>query len=109
MVYDDFEITEHPALQYTVVVDLPKLTTKLWDFENRENPPILHRKETFVDTDFPNYELFASLTAQEEKAGLLSRNDIGTRKNWEALLKEQGFKIENHHLLKTELEITNQT
>lgn len=98
MVYEDFDKIAHPALLYTVVVDLPKMTTKLWDFETRENPPILHRKETFVGTDYPSYSKFAKLTKQEEKQGLLSRNDIGTRKNWELILNEKSLKISGHQL-----------
>ncbi|MBC99342.1 MAG: hypothetical protein CME63_16485 [Halobacteriovoraceae bacterium] len=100
MVYEDFQKFAHPALLYTVVVDLPKLTTKLWDFELRENPPILHRKETFVGEDFPGYEKFRKLTKQEESKDLLSRNDIGTRKRWEAILEENGLKISGHTLKK---------
>ncbi len=98
MVYEDFDKVAHPALQYTVVVDLPRMTTKLWDFETRENPPILHRKETFIGEDYPYFSKFQKLTKQEEKHGLLSRNDIGTRKNWESILLEQNLKISGHQL-----------
>lgn len=98
MVYEDFDTVAHPALRYSIVVDLPKLTTTLWDFENRENPPILHRKETFVSEDYPSYEKFLKLTKSEEKKGLLSRNDIGTRKGWEQLLKDNNLSIKGHQL-----------
>jgi DNA phosphorothioation-associated putative methyltransferase len=100
MVYEDFDKVPHPALLYTVVVDLPKMSTKLWDFETRANPPILHRKETFVGEDYPGYSKFKKLTLSEEKAGLLSRNDIGTRNGWKNVLEENGRKLSGHTLRK---------
>jgi DNA phosphorothioation-associated putative methyltransferase len=103
--YEDFEKVPHPALLWTTVVDLPKLTTKVWDFETRENPPILHRKETFVGSDFPGYEKFKKLTEKEEKAGLLGHNHIGNKKNWEAFLQQEGYELRGHQLKK--LQVTN--
>lgn len=100
MVYEDFDDVPHPALRYTYVIDVPKAEAKFWNFENRENPPILHRKETFVAPDYPLYEKFRKLTAQEEKAELLSLNTIGTRNNWELLLAQKGYKIAGHTLRK---------
>ena len=100
MVYEDLDTVAHPALRYTYVVDVPKAEVKFWDVENRENPPILHRKETFVSPDYPLYEKFKKLTAQEEKAELLSLNNIGTRLQWQSLLTEKNFKISGHSLRK---------
>ena len=102
MVYEDFDSVAHPALLYTYVIDVPKANIKLWDFRNRENPPILHRKETFVSPDYPLYEKFKKLTAQEEKAELLSLNTIGTKEGWETLLKQKGLTITGHSLKKLE-------
>jgi len=101
MVYEDFDAVAHPALRYTYVIDVPKAEAKFWNFENRDNPPILHRKETFVGSDYPLYEKFRKLTAQEEKAELLSLNTIGTRSNWEALLAQRGYKLAGHTLRKS--------
>jgi hypothetical protein len=54
-----------------------------WDYYNSENPPILHRKETFLPKEHPLYEKFARLTRQEEKHGLLDDTPtIGTRNGW---------------------------
>lgn len=101
--YEDFEKVAHPALLWTTVVDLPKLSTKVWDFETRENPPILHRKETFVGEDFPGYDKFKKLSEKQEKAGLLGHNNIGNRKNWEAFLTEEGYEIKGHQLRKLKI------
>jgi len=48
-------------------VNLSSLYVHFRDYSSSDNPPILHRKETFVDQTYPNYEKFAKLTAQEEK------------------------------------------
>ena len=63
-----------------------------YDYATSTNPPILHRKETFLP---PGHELvakFARLTRQEEKHGLLDETaTIGTREGWERRLAERGF------------------
>jgi DNA phosphorothioation-associated putative methyltransferase len=65
------------------------------------NPPILHRKETFLLPDHPLYARFARLTAQEEKHGLLDDSaTIGTRDGWEARLAAAGFALRGHRLVR---------
>lgn len=100
LAYEDFDEEEHPALLYSYSVDIPKNHIEFWDFTTRENPPILHRKETFVGSDYPYYEKFKKLTEAEEQAGLLSSNNIGTLLKWYELLNEKGYTIEDHQLLK---------
>lgn len=100
LIYEDFEKVAHPALLYSLVVDLPKMSIKLWDFETRDNPPILHRKETFVSESFPSFDKFQKLTRKEESLGLLSRSDIGTRNSWQNILKENKLKIQGHRIIK---------
>lgn len=100
LAYEDFDEEEHPALLYSYSVDIPKNHIEYWDFTTRENPPILHRKETFVGSDYPMYETFKNLTNQEEEAGLLSNSSIGTLLKWYELLNEKGYTIQDHKLLK---------
>jgi hypothetical protein len=65
------------------------------------NPPILHRKETFLTAGHPLHGKFARLTAQEEKNGLLDETSgIGTRDGWQARLTERGFTLKGHRLVK---------
>jgi len=84
-----------------VRVYLPTASYGIKNFSNSEKPPILHRKESFLDPLHPRYAEFAQLSAQEEELGLLSRSDIGMRKGWEALLKERHLDIVGHSLLRT--------
>ena len=100
LAYEDFDEEEHPALLYSYSVDIPKNHIEFWDFTSRENPPILHRKETFVGPDYPHYEMFKKLTEAEDEAGLLSNNTIGTLVKWYELLNEKGYEIVDHQLLK---------
>jgi len=42
--------------------------------------------------------VFRELTIAEERAGLLSRNGIGFRRQWEEVLDAQNIQIEGHTL-----------
>ena len=46
--YPTFLSESYPALVRSVTIDLVKLTHKITDYANYDNPPILHRKETMV-------------------------------------------------------------
>lgn len=99
--YPGFEDLPHPELTYSVRVFLPTASYGIKNFSDSENPPILHRKETFVDAFHPRYVEFAELSAQEEALGLLGRTDIGTRKGWQAVLQEKGLQLVGHSLVFT--------
>jgi DNA phosphorothioation-associated putative methyltransferase len=83
--YPDFDTDPHPGLKLSYRVDLTQKTCVKRTY-SKTNPPILHRKETFVLPDYPHYEEFKEITRREEAAGLLNRKDIGYRKNWERIL-----------------------
>jgi DNA phosphorothioation-associated putative methyltransferase len=100
--YPDFEKDPHPALAETVIVDLVTGKSRRDDYRSRANPPILHRKETFIPPDHPLHGKFAKLTMQEEAAGLLEDTSrIGFRLNWERALSERGLCFKGHRLVET--------
>ena len=99
--YPDFDDVAHPTLAFSVVVWLDTMVAKFYDFSRRPNPPILHRKETFVPQDHPNRDRFAQLTRQEERRGLLDREEIGTLRGWEGLLEAEGLRVGGHVLRRT--------
>ncbi len=100
LVYPDFETAPHPALQTSMQIDLRDLHVTYRDYDTVENPPILHRKETFIATDNPLYEKFANLTQQEEAWGLLDHsNSIGTRKQWQRRLEENCAELRGHRVI----------
>ncbi|MDE0395536.1 MAG: DNA phosphorothioation-associated putative methyltransferase [Gammaproteobacteria bacterium] len=96
--YPEFDEVAHPTLAFSVVVQLDTMVATFHDFSGRANPPILHRKETFVPTHYPRRQLFARLTRQEERRGLLNREEIGTRNGWRRLLDAEGLKVAGHVL-----------
>ena len=108
LVYEDFDEVEHPALLYSYVVDIPKAKISEWNYSTRENPPILHRKETFVGADYPLYEKFKSLSDAEESLGLLGHNHIGTLVKWEDFLLNKGLVIIDHQVKKIPAELVAQ-
>ena len=75
--YPEFDEVAHPRLAASVVVWLDTMKARLYDFSDRENRPILHRKETLVPSDYPGRERFARLTRQEDRRNLLSAPEIG--------------------------------
>ncbi|GBO55075.1 hypothetical protein APA_3125 [Pseudanabaena sp. lw0831] len=98
--YPNFDTDPHPALHHSIQVDLKAQIVQQRDYQNPPNPPILHRKETFVNPDYPNYQLFAQLTKQEEAIGLFHETrTIGTRKGWEQRLQEYNVKLKGHQVI----------
>jgi hypothetical protein len=97
--YPDFLDDPHPVLRHAVTVDLATGRYRATDYSNSLNPPILHRKETFLRPDHPMREQFAALTRTEETAGLYDETEtIGFKLNWERLLKSKGLSILGHEL-----------
>lgn len=98
--YPDFEKDPHPALAEAVLVDLVTGKSRRDDYRNRANPPILHRKETFLPPEHPLHRKFFKLTQQEEAAGLLEDTArIGFSINWERILAEKGLGFKGHRLV----------
>jgi len=84
LLYLNFDSDPHPALQVSCQVDLITHQVNQRNYRDSQNPPVLHRKETFVTPDYPLYQLFAELTRQEEALGLLDHSrSIGTRESWQ--------------------------
>ena len=97
--YPDFESIAHPALQWAMLIDLRDLSLRFRDYSHQENPPILHRKETFLSPNHPLYSKFAKFTKSEEKAGLFSETKtIGNQQGWEQRLRDCGVQIKNHRV-----------
>lgn len=98
--YPEFESDPHPALALSVTVHLQTFRVRYRNFANYKNPPILHRKETFLGTDHTLYEKFARLTRIEESKGLFEDTSrIGTRDGWEYILAAKGYYLRGHRLL----------
>ncbi len=101
LVYPDFETNPHPALVRSVKLSLRTREIDCLEYGSSANPPVLHRKETFLPPDHPLHARFARLSEQEEKHGLLSDTaTIGTRDGWNARLNDVGFSVRGHRLVR---------
>ena len=99
--YPDFEDEAYPPLHHSYTINLEKKTVRESSYKKSDNPPILHRKETFVDESFPLAPLFKEITAEGEAIGLYEKsNGIGFKKNWERLIKSKGYFLDDEGRLK---------
>ncbi len=100
--YPDFDRDPHPVLRRTTYVHLGALDVDERDYSDSDNPPILHRKETFVTGDYPQHDKFARLTAQEERFGLLSggTREIGNLHGWQERLTACGVTLRGHRVVR---------
>lgn len=98
--YPRFFEEPHPALAEAIVVDLGTGQSKSLSYLDRDNPPILHRKESMISAEHPKTAEFKELSAEEEKHGLYDQsNRIGFKQNWEKLLREKGLAYQGHRLV----------
>lgn len=94
--YPNFESDSYPSLHQSRTIDLNKLTVRSADYSNSDNPPILHRKESFVLGSHPLCDLFKEITKEGEDAGLYENaRNIGFRKNWDRLIKRNGYFLDS--------------
>ena len=101
LAYPEFERQAHPALATSLRADLRTFHVKWRDFRDSTNPPVLHRKETFVPAVHPTREKFARLTRQEERLGLYDEPTlIGTRAGWQRALDAARVSVAGHRVVR---------
>jgi len=97
--YPSFLTESYPALHNSILVNLDNLSLRESDYSKSDNPPILHRKETFLKPDHPSITLFSDITKEGEAIGLYENpKTIGFRKSWERLISRKGFTLVNGRL-----------
>lgn len=97
--YPEFDQDPHPLLRTSTIVDWMTGAIDTRDYSDAPNPPLLHRKETFLASNYPRYNCFTHLTQQQVAMGLLDNaRESGTLLNWEKRLTQQGLEIHNHAL-----------
>jgi len=98
--YPEFFEESYPALHTSYTVNLEQGTYRKASYINSENPPILHRKETFIKSDHPSIEAFKAITKEGEVAGLYENTKtIGFKQSWERLISRKGYTLENGRLI----------
>jgi hypothetical protein len=98
--YPGFFDDPFPTLAASWLVDLGAGTVGYRTYADSLNPPILHRKELLLPAEHPQRDAFAALTAACESIGLFDEpTRIGYRRQWLALVREKGYRIEGHALV----------
>jgi len=105
LTYADFEKDPHPRLSNSLSVSLQTFRVRERDYSDSANPPILHRKETFVCSTHPLFERFQRLTAQEERFGLYAEpSSIGTLVGWKETLERIGVELRGHRVVRRRID-----
>ncbi len=100
--YPDFFQDAYPALKQSVTVDLVKLSHRITKYEHRDNPPILHRKETLIPENHPKFEEFLMITQEGETIGLYENSRmIGFKDSWERLTAKHGYELVDGRLFRS--------
>ncbi|PNI05977.1 hypothetical protein C1N32_02990 [Vibrio diazotrophicus] len=100
--YPNFYNDSYPSLRQSLNVDLTKLSHKITSYEETENPPILHRKETMILPESGYYEHFVSITQEGENAGLYENSRlIGFKNSWENLIERHGYELVDGRLFRS--------
>ena len=90
--YPTFLEEPYPKLSHSWTIDLSKLSVREADYATSENPPILHRRETFLSKDHPQWHYFNEFTKEGEEAGLYENSRIiGTQNGWERVIRRKGL------------------
>lgn len=105
LLYEPFENVAFPALLAVNRVRLQDGDVARTDYSRRENPPILHRKETLLRTDDPRRPVFAAVTRLAEEHGLFKdAHRIGTRKVWLQRVEAAGLIVKGPKLLRRDVD-----
>lgn len=100
--YPDFDEHPHPTLDWTYGVEMATLKSGFQRFGDRENRPLLHRKEEFLERDDPDVEKYRRLTAAEMRAGLYQNPTmIGLERGWARELERCGVTLRGHRVVKS--------
>jgi DNA phosphorothioation-associated putative methyltransferase len=92
--YPDFYQDSYPALKQSLNVDLTRLTHKITCYQDSDNPPILHRKETMILPDSPFFQSFLDITQEGVNAGLYENSRlIGFKRTWLNLIEKNGYEL----------------
>ena len=98
--YPEFAEDPFPSLSESWLVDLDHSTVSYRTYAESFNPPILHRKELLLPPSNPMREAYAALTTMAESIGLFDEpKRIGYRRQWLALVRDKGYRIEGHALV----------
>ena len=94
--YPRFESYPYPELHESWTVDLKALGVRKAQYSDAKNPPILHRRESFLPVGHSLIEAFKKFTAHGESIGLYENpKQIGSLLGWKRALRNKGFGLDD--------------
>ena len=97
LLYPDFFGYPYPELHKSFSVDLEKKSCSTRDYSGSSNPPILHRRESFLAPGDPHISEFSTFTAEGEALGLYEdTRRIGFKKQWLDLIQSKGHSLDSN-------------
>lgn len=97
LTYEPFDDSAFPALLDSHAVDLERQRVTLRSFTASKNPHILHRKELLLPAQHLRRAVYAKLTAELERRGMMvEMAGMGFKQLWAARLAEAGIRIDDH-------------
>ncbi|MBR1285378.1 DNA phosphorothioation-associated putative methyltransferase [Bradyrhizobium sp. AUGA SZCCT0177] len=100
LLYPGFFEDPFPVLLQTVAVDLRNSVLSRRSYQDSLNPPILHRKELLLPLGHASRKRFEALTTAVEALGIFQTGEpIGFRRQWNELLANTGYRLDNHTLV----------
>lgn len=100
--YPTFFTEAYPSLKQSVTVNLSKLSHRIVEYSDTDNPPILHRKETMLTKEHECYEEFQAITQEGENAGLYDNSRmIGFKQSWLRLIQQHGYTLVDGRLFRS--------
>ncbi len=98
--YPNFFDDPFPSLCESWLIDIESSAISYRTYADSLNPPILHRKELLLLPGNPRRKIYEKLTSTAESIGLFDEpKRIGYQRQWLALVREKGFRIEGHSLV----------
>lgn len=93
LAYPDFDTDPFPALASSWVFSGSETSVPSQrNYQSSLNPPILHRKELLVPSEYPDRQNWLAITSEAEALGLFDDTaTIGFRLNWENLILSKGY------------------
>lgn len=99
--YPSFEQDAYPELRASIHFNLEQMSHRLVQYQDNDNPPILHRKDQMVGIEYPLLEEFKQITEEGEQAGLYEKpNLIGFKLSWLSFIESKGFELVDGRLFR---------
>jgi DNA phosphorothioation-associated putative methyltransferase len=108
LLYEDFAEHAFPSLLYSYHIRLDDKSVSFRNYESRDNPPILHRKELLLPPSHSKLPEYYAITRIAEKYNLFSNvRSIGFKRQWRELVENANLEIIGPRLVEKKDAVTS--